>query len=66
MVNYKNTSNTRAKVALEQIKSVLSKGNCAAVILPNSIFKTEEISELESSAKTGKTHCFLVKQAQLH
>ena len=66
MVNYKNTSKTRAKVELEQIKSVLSKGNCAAVILPNSIFEANEIAELENSAKTGRTHCFLVKQARLH
>jgi len=66
LVNYKNTSSTQVKVELEQIKSVLSKGNCAAVILSNSIFKANEIAELESSAKTGKTHCFLVKQCQLH
>lgn len=66
MVNYKNTSKTRAKVELEQIKSVLSKGNCAAVILPNSIFAANEIAELESSAKSGQTHCFLVKQTRLH
>jgi len=66
MVNYKNTSSTRAKVELNQIKFVLAKGNCAAVILSNSIFEANEIAELESSAKTGKTHCFLVKQTQLH
>jgi cell division inhibitor SulA len=66
MVNYKNTSTTRAKIELNQIKSVLSKGNCAAVILSNSIFAANEIAELESSAEIGKTHCFLVKQAQLH
>ncbi len=66
MVNYKNTATTRAKVELKQIKSVLSKGNCAAVILSNSVFEANEILQLESSAKTGKTHCFLVKQTQLH
>ena len=66
MVNYKNTSSTRAKVAIEQIKSVLSKGNCAAVILSNSVFEANEIEELESSAKSGQTHCFLVKQTRLH
>lgn len=66
MVNYKNTSTSRAKIELQQIKSVLSKGNCAAVILSNSLFEASEIEQLESSAKTGKTHCFLVKQAQLH
>ena len=66
MVNYKNTSTNRAKVELKQIKSVLSKGNCSAVILSNSLFKANEIAQLESAAKTGKTHCFLVKQCQLH
>ena len=66
MVNYKNTASTRAKVELKQIKSVLSKGNCSAVILSNSLFEANEIAELESSAKIGKTHCFLVKQCQLH
>tara|TARA_R110001592_G_scaffold48168_5_gene151972 strand:+ start:4795 stop:5238 length:444 start_codon:yes stop_codon:yes gene_type:complete len=66
MVNYKNTSSTRAKIALKQITSVLSKGNCAAVILSNSLFEADEIAQLERSAKRGKTHCFLVKQCQLH
>ncbi len=66
MVNYKNTITNRAKVGLKEIKSVLSKGNCSAVILSNSVFETNELAQLESSAKTGKTHCFLVKQTQLH
>ncbi len=66
MVNYKNTTTTRSKVELKQIKSVLSKGNCSAVILSNSMFESNEIAQLESSAKTGKTHCFVVEQAQLH
>jgi cell division inhibitor SulA len=66
MVNYKNTSSARAKIELVQVKSVLSKGNCAAVILSNNNFEENEIAELESSAKIGQTHCFLVKQRQLH
>jgi len=66
MVNYKNTATNRAKIGLKQMKSVLSKGNCSAVILSNSMFDDSEIAQLESSAKTGRTHCFLVKQCQLH
>lgn len=66
MVNYKNKDNKRTKVALQQITSVLSKGNCSAVILSNSLFEADEIAQLESSARIGKTHCFLMKQCQLH
>lgn len=66
MVNYKSTATNRAKIALKQITSVLSKGNCSAVILSNNLFAADEIAQLESSAKKGKTHCFLVKQCQLH
>lgn len=66
MVNYKSNVTNRAKVELKQIISVLSKGNCAAVILSNSVFEADEITQLESSARMGKTHCFLMKQCQLH
>jgi cell division inhibitor SulA len=66
MVNYKCTTTSRSKIELAQVKSVLSKGNCSAVILSNSQFKKNEIAQLETSAKTGKTHCFLMKQCQLH
>ena len=66
MVNYKNTVKANTKIDLERVKSVLSKGNCSAVILSNSIFEANEIAQLESSAKSGKTHCFLMKQCRLH
>lgn len=66
MVNYKTNATNRAKVELKQITSVLSKGNCSAVILSDSIFAADEIAQLESSAELGKTHCFLMKQCQLH
>jgi cell division inhibitor SulA len=66
MVNYKSTAANRTKIALEKITSVLSKGNCSAVILSNSLFDADEIAQLESSAKTGKTHCILMQQCQLH
>ena len=66
MVNYKNSANHHSKIDLNQIKSVLSKGNCSAVILSDSAFAADEIAQLEYSAKLGKTHCFLMKQCQLH
>jgi len=66
MVNYKSSITNRAKIALAQITSVLSKGNCSAVILSNSLFNADEIAELEISAKKGKTHCFLMEQCKLH
>ena len=61
MVNYKNSTRGNIRVELAHIKSVLSKGNCSAVIVSNSSFVTQEIAQLESSAKKGKTQCFLLK-----
>ena len=66
MVNYKNNATNRVKIELKQITSVLSKGNCSAVILSDSAFAADEIAQLEHSATLGKTHCFLMKQCQLH
>ena len=66
IVNYKNTDTTSVEVKLAQIKSVLSKGNCSAVILSNNLFEAKELAQLESSAKTGKTHCIIVEKQQLH
>lgn len=61
MVNYKNSARGDIRVELAHVKSVLSKGNCSAVILSNSSFATLEIAQLESSAKQGETRCFLLK-----
>ena len=66
MVNYKSALTKQTKIELERIKSVLSKGNCSAVILSNSLFETDEIEQLEDSAKAGKTQCFLIKQNKMH
>ena len=63
MVNYKSSDNGSIKVDLTHITSVLSKGNCSAVIVSNSSFGTQEIAQLESSAKKGETRCFLLKNA---
>jgi len=61
MVNYKYSSGGNSRVELGHIKSVLSKGNCSAVIVSNSSFATQEIAQLEKSAKKGETRCFLLK-----
>ena len=61
MVNYKNSDNGNIKVELAHIKSVLSKGNCSAVIVSNSSFATQEIVQLANSAEKGETRCFLLK-----
>jgi len=66
MVNFKNNLKINDKYGLEQIKSVLSKGNCSAVILSNTDFANEEISQLENSACEGKTQCVLLKQCIIH
>lgn len=66
MVNYKNAIKANTKIDLERVKSVLSKGNCSAVILSNTDFKNEEITQLENSACEGKTQCVLLKKRLLH
>ncbi|WP_019027675.1 hypothetical protein [Colwellia piezophila] len=50
-----------AHLDIEQIKSVLCRGNCSAVILSNAYFSADEISALGSSARLGETHCVLLK-----
>jgi cell division inhibitor SulA len=65
MVNYKNNLKGTTKVGLAHIKSVLSKGNCSAVIVSNSSFKAQEIAQLASSARKGETRCFLFKNTAL-
>ncbi len=66
MVNYKSAIESQTKIALEQIKSVLTKGNCSAVILSNTDFASEEITQLENSACAGKTQCVLLKKRIFH
>lgn len=63
MVNYKNSLKNNVKVELAQIQSVLSKGNCSAVIVSNGSFATQEMAQLENAAKKGGTQCFLLKNA---
>lgn len=64
-VNLKNKGASVKKSQLfdldiEQIKSVLCKGNCSAVILSNAAFSQKEIIELDASAREGETLCVLL------
>lgn len=50
-----------AHLDIEQIKSVLCRGNCSAVILSNASFDVDEMAALDSCARSGETHCLLLK-----
>jgi len=50
-----------AHLDIEQIKGVLCRGNCSAVILSNASFSTEEIIALDNCARLGETQCVLLK-----
>lgn len=52
-----------AHLDIEQIKSVLCRGNCSAVILSNATFQAQEIAELNSCAQFGETQCVLLKNS---
>ncbi len=54
-----------ANLDIEQIKSVLCRGNCSAVILSNAYFGTKEIAALDSCARLGETYCVVLK-SQFH
>lgn len=49
-----------AHLDIEQIKSVLCRGNCSAVILSNASFNQGEMNQLSESAQVGETHCILL------
>ena len=50
-----------AHLDIEQIKSVLCRGNCSAVILSNASFSDDEIMVLDNCARLGETQCVLLK-----
>lgn len=52
---------TSAHLDIEQIKSVLCRGNCSAVILSNASFRADEITALDYCARLGETQCVLLK-----
>ncbi|GAA0821995.1 hypothetical protein GCM10009111_29690 [Colwellia asteriadis] len=53
--------NRTIDLSVEQIKGVLCRGNCSAVILSNASFAPEEIAELTLCAQQGETQCVLLK-----
>lgn len=50
-----------AHLDIEQIKKVLRRGNCSAVILSNASFEVDEIVALDNCARLGETQCVLLK-----
>jgi cell division inhibitor SulA len=54
-----------AHLDIEQIKNVLCRGNCSAVILSNAYFSADEITALDSSARLGETQCVLLKNQRI-
>lgn len=56
-----------AHLDIKQLKSVLSRGNCSAVILSNASFTDTEIDSLDRSARSGETQCVILKhQTHVH
>ncbi len=57
----------KTKIVLKNINLALCNGNCSAIILCNPKLKNEELKQLNSSAKKGKTACIvLTNNQQLH
>lgn len=50
-----------AHLDIEQIKNVLCRGNCSAVILSNASFAADEIIALDRCARLGETQCVLLQ-----
>jgi len=70
-VNLKNKSSAVKKstlidLGINQIKNVLCKGNCSAVILSNATFNKKEIAELSASARQGETQCLLLQKQNVN
>jgi len=59
--NDDNHNEKTANLNIEQIKSVLCRGNCSAVILSNAFLEQEEILELTDCAEQGETQCLILK-----
>lgn len=60
-----NTNKT--KIDIKNVKSALSNGNCAAVILCNPSLKDGELAQLSHYAEKGQTTCIVLKNnQQLH
>lgn len=56
----------KVNVNIEKIISTLKKGNCAAVILPNTLLEDKHLEQLYKSAQLGRTQCIIVNKKTLH
>ncbi|WP_440876821.1 hypothetical protein [Thalassotalea sp. PLHSN55] len=59
-------NSNKDKLCIAPIKMALQKGNCSAVIVSNSDFTQQQISELIKSAQRGKTQCIVINKKALH
>ena len=56
----------KVKINIKNVKTALSKGNCAAVILCNANLKESELKKLTTYAQQGKTQCIVLNNKTLH
>jgi len=56
----------KVKINIKNVKTALSKGNCAAVVLCNASLKESELEKLTSYAQQGKTRCIVLNNKTLH
>jgi cell division inhibitor SulA len=50
----------KVKINIKNVSTALSKGNCAAVVLCNACLNENELTELISYARQGKTQCIVL------
>ncbi len=55
-----------AHLDVGQIKKVLCRGNCSAVILSNANFSADDIAALGQSARFGETQCIVLKNQRVN
>jgi cell division inhibitor SulA len=54
----------KTNVQLSAIEQALSKGNCAAVVLCDTLIDDLALAQLQLSAEKGNTHCFILENTQ--
>jgi cell division inhibitor SulA len=55
-----------AHLDVDQIKKVLCRGNCSAVILSNANFSADDMVILDQSARVGETQCIVLKNQRVN
>ena len=55
-----------AHLDVGQIKKVLCRGNCSAVILSNANFSADDMAALGQSARFGETQCIVLKNQRVN